>query len=121
MHSYVLPPPPRKRWVAALTLALVLALAGSLAGYASWQQPAAVEAQSVVDYDADDGLIEVNSLARLNAIRWDLNGDGAADDTANASNYTTAFPDAATGMGCPLADHDNDANTDEQPAASATS
>ena len=59
-------------------------------------------AQSTVDYDDDDdGLIEVDTLARLNAIRWDLNGDGTVDDSANATSYATAFPDAMTGMGCP--------------------
>ena len=50
--------------------------------------------QTGTDYDADeDGLIEIDSLAQLNAIRWDLNGD--------STNYTNAFPSAATGMGCP--------------------
>ena len=62
------------------------------------------------DYDSDnDGLIEVDSLVRLNAIRWDLDGNGAADaagvdeETAadNAANYGAAFPDPAPGMGCP--------------------
>ena len=34
-------------------------------------------AQSPVDYDLDDdGLIDIDSLAQLNALRWDLNGDG---------------------------------------------
>ena len=51
-----------------------------------------------VDYDADgDGLIEVVSIAQLNAIRWDLDGDG---NSANAG-YGVAFPDATAGMGCP--------------------
>ena len=57
--------------------------------------------QTGTDYDADeDGLIDIDSLDKLNAMRWDLNGDGAvsAGDTAN---YTNAFPGAATGMGCP--------------------
>ena len=54
-----------------------------------------------VDYDADnDGLIEVSSLAQLNAIRWDLNGNGAVDDSTNATAYTTAFPNAESNMGC---------------------
>ena len=52
----------------------------------------------VMDYDADDdGLIEVADLAQLNAIRWDLDGDGVASD----AGYATAFPDAPTDMGCP--------------------
>ena len=53
------------------------------------------------DYDTDDdGLIEVANLAQLNAIRWDLNGDGAPS-TGNEASYATAYPTAATGMGCP--------------------
>ena len=50
------------------------------------------------DYDADnDGLIEIRNLAQLDAIRYDLDGDGASEDNA----YAVAFPDAASGMGCP--------------------
>ena len=51
------------------------------------------------DYDSENNrLIDITTLAQLNAIRWDLNGDGAvaASDTAN---YNAAFPNAATGMG----------------------
>ena len=59
-------------------------------------------AQAANDYDGDnDGLIEVADLAQLNAIRWDLDGDGAADDSANEASYAAAYPDPATGMGCP--------------------
>ena len=67
-----------------------------------------------VDYDVDDdGLIEVSSLAQLNAIRWDLDGNGAADvypadsrgntghDPQGAAKYAAAFPNAAAQMGCP--------------------
>ncbi len=51
-----------------------------------------------IDYDADnDDLIEVSSLAQFNAIRHDLDGDGSSTDAA----YSTAFPNADTGMGCP--------------------
>ena len=61
-----------------------------------------VAAQTTTDYDTDnDGLIEVANLAQLNAIRWDLDGDGAADDASNDTDYATAFPAAAAGMGCP--------------------
>ena len=53
------------------------------------------------DYDKDnDGLIEVSSLAQLNAIRYDLDGDGVADDAANATSYASAFPNAEDNMGC---------------------
>ncbi|MDE0214967.1 MAG: hypothetical protein OXN79_00120, partial [bacterium] len=67
-----------------------------------------------VDYDVDDdGLIEISSLAQLNAIRWDLDGDAAADvyppskdgytghDPDGATKYAAAFPNAAANMGCP--------------------
>ena len=69
------------------------------------------------DYDSDnDGLIEVDSLVKLNAMRYDLNGDGVADkyDSNNDGDYTdtllgeydyttqyaTAFPNAEDNMGC---------------------
>ena len=51
-----------------------------------------------VDYDRDDnGLIEINSLAQLDAVRHDLDGDGVS---AHTGGYAEAFPDAASGMGC---------------------
>ncbi len=53
-------------------------------------------------YDADnDGLIEVSNLAQLDAIRYDLDGDGAVDDSADASAYAAAFPASVANMGCP--------------------
>ena len=74
------------------------------------------------DYDQDDdGLIDVGTLAQLDAIRYDLDGDGAVTDDANTADvdeadaYYNAFPNPVTGMGCPLADHDSDPNTDPQP------
>ncbi len=58
-----------------------------------------------VDYDDDDdGLIEVVDLDQLNAMRWDLDGDGAPD-VANANDYALAFPNPAVGMGCPRHRH----------------
>ena len=54
----------------------------------------------VGDYDSDnDGLIEIASLAQLDAIRHDLDGDGRA----NHQDYAAAFPNAVSGMGCPSA------------------
>ena len=56
---------------------------------------------SVVDYDEDgDGLIEVSTFTQLNAIRYDLNGNGQADKTNDQTNYTSAFPNATSNMGC---------------------
>ena len=53
------------------------------------------------DYDADnDGLIEISNLAQLNAVRWDLDGNGVVDDSANATSYAAAFANAEDNMGC---------------------
>jgi hypothetical protein len=68
-----------------------------------------------VDYDTDDdGLIEVDSPAKLNAIRWDLNGDGMGE-YGKAAEYNAVFPDAAAGMGCRIGDHDRNPSTPDQP------
>lgn len=57
------------------------------------------------DFDADDdGLVEIFNLEQLDAVRWDLNGDGRSDEalaSAAADAYGSAFPDAMAGMGCP--------------------
>ena len=55
------------------------------------------------DYDDDNNnLIDVKTLAQLDAIRYDLNGDGAVIG-AGAVQYGAAFPGLTTGMGCPAA------------------
>ena len=62
------------------------------------------------DYDQDDdGLIEVRSLKQLNAMRWDLDGDGAPS-SGNATAYEVAFPNHAADMGCPTDANDADNN-----------
>ena len=62
--------------------------------------PTAVAAPHTAAHDRDgDGLIEVDNLAQLDAIRWDLDGDGISDN----ADYAAAFPDAGTGMLCPVA------------------
>ena len=54
------------------------------------------------DYDSDDdGLIEIFTLDQLDAVRFDLNGDGEADVDSYAVAYAAAFKDAVSGMGCP--------------------
>ena len=58
-------------------------------------------AQSSVDYDADDdGLLEIEWLEQLDAVRWDLDGDGFVDEGSDAETYSAAFPGAMEGMGC---------------------
>ena len=94
--------------LALLTLAATALLLVFAAGPAA-AQPA------IIDYDVDnDGLIDVDSLAKLNAIRWDLNGDGLVAPGDQAS-YAAAFPNPEAGMGCKPADHDDSALTADQP------
>ena len=58
---------------------------------------------SAVDYDADnDGLIEISTLAQLNAVPWDPHGAGAPS-AGNEASYKAAFPGRGHGMGCPTA------------------
>ena len=64
------------------------------------RQPTASSTYGVVNsqsangkYDTDGGgLIEVQYLEQLNAIRYDLNGDGRADAESGAAAYANAFP-----------------------------
>ncbi len=64
------------------------------------QQAAAQDTEATVDYDADDdNLIDVATLAQLNAIRWDNDGGGWTG--GDFPEYLAAFPDALSGMGCP--------------------
>ena len=100
----------RRRGVVAAVAALLAA--GVLVPVAA--TPAAAQTPASVDYDVDDdGLIEISSLAHLNAVRWDLDGDGTADvyppdrdgetghDLDGATKHAAAFTDAMAGMGCP--------------------
>ena len=53
------------------------------------------------DYDTDDDdLIEVSTLAQLDAIRYDLNGDGDVDSPFKWASYFAAFSGGAWDMGC---------------------
>ena len=82
------------------------------------------------DYDDDgDGLVEIETLAQLDAVRYDLNGTGLADYDEDAAAFTAAFPDAFDRMGCGidgcsgfelLADLDFDTNGNGQADAGDT-
>ena len=81
---------------------LVIALGSAALLMGPGMDPTA-RAQTTVDYDGDDdGLIEVATVAQLNAIRWDLNGDGGVDPGGDATGYSAAFPNAMVSplMGC---------------------
>ena len=80
---------------------------------------AAFVMQTTTDYDTDDdGLIDITTLAQLDAIRHDLDGNGDAYLTAAITAYGTAFPsrdtNSATRMGCPIGNLRR-LRTDEQP------
>ena len=57
-------------------------------------QPLAAQTQN------DSSLIDVTTLQQMNAIRWDLNGDGVADSQGNAANYAAAFATTCTAASC---------------------
>ena len=86
-----------------LTLAAALSLIGAVPSAAPAAVSAAVPAQASVDYDSDnDNLIEISGSsahAQLNVIRHDLDGNGSPA-SGGATAYNTAFPNAASGMGC---------------------
>ena len=57
----------------------------------------ALPLQAQVDYDTDeDGLIDVTTLEQLNAVRWDLDGNGAVA-SAQETAYGKAFPNTVSG------------------------
>ena len=59
----------------------------------------AVWSATDVDYDSDeDGLIQISTLAQLDAVRHDLDGDGTPEAAGKAS-YEAAFADAVERMG----------------------
>ena len=88
-------------------IAVVALLVGAGAALlVSGVQPAGAQMPMVIDYDVNDnGLIEVGNLDQLNAMRWDLDGDGVPTSTATTT-YGAAFPDrdttTSTRMGCPM-------------------
>ena len=96
-----------------LTLALVFLSGNPVPAALAQTDTTTPTTTTTVDYDSnDDRLIEISNLAQLNAVRWDLNGDGAVDATTDSASYTAAFPNAAAGMGCP---DGSDADTNPDP------
>ncbi len=85
----------------AADASLALTVDDDAAGHTENVPAGSVTVEAVTDYDVDDdGLIEIANLDQLNAIRWDLDGDGSSSN----AGYATAFPDAAMSMGCPDTD-----------------
>ena len=100
-------------------LVLVGAVAALLVGvfFLGDVSPSRAQTEALVDYDLDnDGLIEVRTRNQLQAIHYDLNGDGTPENRGSyrgiSANWVTSFPNAMPGAGCPPRDHDNDPATD---------
>ena len=102
----------------ALAVLLPNAAAEAQTSPASTATATATTAPATTDYDADnDGLIDIKTLAQLNAVRHDLDGDGKQGSVSATdwAIYTSAFPNPASGMGCQPTDHDDDTTTAKQP------
>ena len=83
---------------AALVLAFPLLALVSTPGVASSQAGNG-------KYDTDgDRLIEVSNLEQLDAIRYDLDGDGSADRDGDANKYAGAFPTSGEETVCNTCD-----------------
>ena len=55
-----------------------------------------------VDYDSDDdGWIDIKKIAHLDAVRYDLDGDGDPDEVSGEAAYNDAFDNRLLTMGCP--------------------
>ena len=101
-----------------IALAVLLPDAAAEAQSSPASTATATATATPTDYDSDnDGLIDISTLAQLNAVRYDLNGDGKQGSVSATdwATYTAAFPNPASGMGCKSTDHDSDSNTDPQP------
>ena len=91
--------------IALLALLAAIGAAALLLPAGGNPPPAAAQTIGQTDYDRNDnGLIDISSIAQLNAIRHDLNGNG----DANHADYAAAFPNRVTAttsrtglMGCP--------------------
>ena len=107
------------------TSVLVWAVDADGSRTSAWQQfEVGVDAADGRDYDTDDdGLIEISSLAQLDAMRYDPDGDGRV--ASFDGEYVAAFPNARQDRGCPggigscvgyelTADLDFDTNGDGQ-------
>ena len=65
-------------------------------------KPVNAQSTSTVDYDIDDDrLIEISDLEQLDAVRYDLDGNGIPDNSDDHAHYARAFPNAVSSLGCP--------------------
>ena len=91
------------RAVLAIRLGALALLLAAVVGMLGLPGAGEVAAQGTRDYDRDgDRLIEVRNLAELDAIRYDMDGDGRQDSVSDEdwAKYQAAFRNAMPGMGC---------------------
>ena len=91
-------PSPTPRATAGLTPAATAEPTPRATTVPPMAQTSTITSPSARDQDGD-GLIEVDNLTQLDAIRWDLDGDGISDN----ADYEAAFSDADTGTMCAVA------------------
>ena len=88
----------------AIRLAVLALLLAAVAGMLSAPGAGEVAAQGNKNYarGGDPNLINIETLAQLDAVRYDLNGNGMQDAVSDADwdKYQAAFPNARDGMGC---------------------
>ena len=89
LTKHFTPPPPHKIGYSLFFFILLLVAAVGLA--ASLNPAQAQSANGTYDTDGD-GLIEINNLEQLDAVRYDLDGNGRADSSSNNAKYAAAFP-----------------------------
>ena len=83
-------------------LVVVTARATDSSGFSATATVSVTVSAGTRDYDTDnDGLIEAATLAQLDAVRYDLNGDGMVDVASDWRSYYAAFTQGAIDMGCP--------------------
>ena len=84
------------------------AAAKALSCNANVSGPAISRGTALSNHDSDgDGLIQITTVEQLNAVRYDLDGDGTVEDDAStegvdeAALYAAAFPVTPDGSVCP--------------------
>ena len=78
---------------------LLIALAVALAAMATYGVASSQSANGKYDTDGD-GLIEIEYLEQLDAIRYDTDGDGWADEVRDTDAYDAAFPVTGSQLVC---------------------
>ena len=82
-----------------LSIPLLLTLALLIAATANYGIASSQSGNGKYDTDGD-GLIEVEFLEQLDAIRYDLDGDDKADDDSGVEAYAAAFPGTVCNNDC---------------------